>query len=121
MNRNDKILIVVLLVIALSFSFLYQYFVKEEGSRAVITVDGKEYMTLSLQENTEIMIEGTNGGTNHLLVKNGTVEMVEATCPDLVCVHQRAICYNGESIICLPNKVIIEIVGGEENEVDAVQ
>lgn len=121
MNRNDKLLIGVLLVIALSFSFVYQYFVKEEGSQIVITVDGKEYRSLSLQEDTELLIEGANSGTNSLQVKEGAVKMVEATCPDLVCVHQREIRYNGESIICLPNKVVIKIVSGEENEVDAVQ
>ena len=46
--------------------------------------------------------------------------MEEADCPDLLCVHQKAISKEGESIICLPNKVVVTIRGGEETELDAV-
>lgn len=121
MNKYDKILIAVLLVVALSFSFVYQRFVREEGSRVVITVDGKEYKELDLNEDTSLLIEGANGGTNHLVIADGAVKMDKATCPDLVCVRQRKIQYSGESIICLPNKVVVKIVGGQEDDVDAVQ
>lgn len=121
MNRNDKILVAVLLVIALSFSFVYHYFVKEEGARVLITVDGKEYKNLSINEDASLLIEGVNGGTNHLVIENGTVKMDEATCPDQVCVYQREIESSGESIICLPNRVVVKIVGGEEDDIDAVQ
>ena len=45
--------------------------------------------------------------------------MIEASCPDQVCVRQRAVQYAGESIVCLPNKLIVAIEGGEPNGVDA--
>lgn len=121
MNKYDKILIAFLLVAALSFTFVYQAFIKEEGSRVVITVDGKEYKNLSINEDTSLLIEGANGGTNHLVIQDGKVKMNEATCPDLICVHQREIQYSGESIICLPNKVVVRVIGGETDDVDAVQ
>ncbi|KSV57845.1 NusG domain II-containing protein [Acetivibrio ethanolgignens] len=121
MNRNDKILIAVLLAVAASFFFLYQGFVKENGNWVVITVDGIEYKTLSLMEDTSLAIEGANGGKNHLIIENGTVRMDEASCPDQVCVHQRPISYNGESIICLPNKVVIKVKSSKTDDVDAVQ
>lgn len=121
MNRNDKILIAVLLAVAASFFFLYQGFVKENGSRVVITVDGVEYKTLSLTRDTSLFIEGANGGKNCLIIEDGTARMEEASCPDQVCVHQRPICYNGQSIICLPNKVVVTVEGSETDDVDAVQ
>lgn len=121
MNRNDKILIGVLLVIALGFTFVYQGFVKTEGSRVVITIDGEIYKELPLNQDTELLIEGAAGRTNHLVIADGKVKMDKASCPDLVCVYQRAIAYSGESIICLPNKVVVKIVDGEEQDIDAVQ
>lgn len=121
MNRNDKILIAGLLIIAAAFLFVYQGFVKKEGSRVVITVDGREYKTLELWEDTVLVVEGANGGKNHLIIENGAVRMEEASCPDQVCVRQRAISHSGESIICLPNKVVVKVVGEKEDDVDAVQ
>ena len=61
-----------------------------------------------------------NGGTNTVQIENGKVKMAAANCPDQICVHQKAISRNGESIICLPNKIVLKIVDGEEAELDAV-
>ena len=41
-------------------------------------------------------------------IKNGKVTMIEATCPDHYCMKQKAVDEHGGSIICLPNKVVIE-------------
>ena len=46
--------------------------------------------------------------------------MVEADCPDKLCVHQKAISKNNETIICLPNKVVVQVTSGEESEFDSV-
>ena len=54
------------------------------------------------------------------MIEDGKADMVWADCPDKLCVNQKAISREGESIICLPNKVVISSVGGEEREVDAV-
>ena len=57
--------------------------------------------TLDLQKERAFKI---NGGTNTVQIENGKVKMAAANCPDQICVHQKAISRNGESIICLPNK-----------------
>ena len=44
--------------------------------------------------------------------------MIEADCPDRLCVKQKAICKNGETIVCLPHKVVVEIRSQEENLLD---
>ena len=61
-----------------------------------------------------------NCGTNILTIKNGKAKMTDADCPDQLCVHQKAASKNHESIICLPNKVVVEVDGSEESEFDAV-
>ena len=50
----------------------------------------------------------------------GKAKMTDADCPDQLCVHQKAASKNHESIICLPNKVVVEVDGSEESEFDAV-
>lgn len=69
-----------------------------------ITVDGKEFGTYSLAKDQVIHI----GDTNVCEIKDGKVTMIEATCPDHYCMKQKAIDEHGGSIICLPNKVVIE-------------
>jgi len=74
--------------------------------------------TLDLKKERAFKI---NGGTNTVQIENGKVKMAAANCPDQICVHQKAISRNGESIIC-PSEIrsILKIVDGEEAELDAV-
>lgn len=60
---------------------------------------------------TELFFAGKD--YNVILCQNGEVQMTESSCPDLICVHHRAIGMAGENIICLPHKIVIEIIGGE--------
>ena len=71
----------------------------------------------SLSEDKEIEI---NEGTNILRIKNGEADMVKADCPDQLCVNQKPVSKNHESIICLPNRVVVEVESKEESEYDAV-
>ncbi len=58
-------------------------------------------------------------GTNTVLLEKDGVRMTHARCPDKLCVHQGKITKAGESIVCLPNKIMIEIAGTND-KVDAV-
>lgn len=69
-----------------------------------ITVNGTEYGTYSLSEDQTISINDTN----ICEIKNGEVRMIEAECPDHLCLKQKAIGNAGGTIVCLPNKVVIE-------------
>ena len=82
-----------------------------------IKVNGKITGRYSLEENQEIEI---NDGSNLLKIKDGEADMISADCPDKLCVHQKAISKDGESIICLPNQVVVEIESSESSEYDAV-
>lgn len=77
---------------------------KGEHPTIRITVDGEEYGTYNLDEDQVISI----GDTNVCEIRDGKAAMTEATCPDKLCMHQKAIDETGGTIICLPNKVVIE-------------
>ena len=46
--------------------------------------------------------------------------MTEADCPDQLCVHQRAISKQKQTIVCLPNRVVVEVIGGEDAGLDSI-
>ncbi len=113
MSRRDAALLVILLAVgALLFFFLRIN--RAEGGTAVVRVSGEPYGSYDLHTDQEIEIQGTNGGTNLLQIRDGKASVIQASCPDLLCVHQGTVSRQGESIICLPNEVVVEISGAME-------
>lgn len=117
-RRNDGILITVLLLSALAI-FLATAGSRQNGASAVVKVGGTVFGTYPLSRDAEIPIR--NGGHYNLLViKDGAAHMEEADCKNQICVHQGGIRYAGQSIVCLPNQVVVTITGGAGQKVDAV-
>ena len=116
-KRNDLILILGIICIAAFAYLLRERMQNVDDGIVVVKVDGEEKGTYRLSEEQTIEI---NGGTNILQIKEGKADMTEADCPDKLCVHQKAVSKNGESIICLPNKVVIEVKSSEQSVYDAV-
>ena len=81
----------------------------EDGSVVQVRVSGEVRAEYSLSEDTDVVIDG-RGGTNHLKVVGGEAWIEEASCPDGLCVHMGKISKTGQSVICLPNQVVVEIV-----------
>lgn len=119
-GRRDLILLLAVLVIGLiGIVILYTRPAALNGE-VEVAVDGEVVMTLPLSEDTEVTIEGVDGGENLLVIQDGTAKIESASCPDGICVRHYAISRDGESIICLPNRVVVTIRGGEKGDVDAV-
>ena len=112
----DVLLISVLLCLSLSI-FVVVVLNREEGAYVVVEVAGKTVGEYRLDQDAEISI---NGGTNTLIIKNGQAYLTNASCPDKTCVKTGSICYSGQSIICLPNQVVIKIKGNSHGSVDLV-
>lgn len=93
---------------------------KSEGSKVIIYIGGKAVASLDLDKNTSYTIEGEDGEWNTLVIEDGYVNMMDASCPDKLCVHHKRIHFNKETIVCLPNKVVLEIAGGTQSSADAV-
>lgn len=123
MKKNDLILIISILVITLIVVLgmnIWQRQNTDESAMAVVTIDGKEYGAYPLSENRTETIKLSDGSYNVLKIFDGYAEVTEASCRDQICVNHFRIHYSGETIVCLPNKVVVEIVGGEENDIDSV-
>lgn len=94
---------------------------KKEGREVKVSVDGETVAIYPLNEDRSQEITGYEGGTNLLVIKDGEAYLTEASCPDHLCVHMGRIKEVGQSIICLPNRVTVEIIGNsDEKEYDTI-
>ena len=119
-TKNDIILAVIVIAVAAIGLLLLNVF-KTEGSFAVVKIDGKETERYPLSVNTEVVIETGDNGKNTLVIEDNKAFMKDANCPDKICEGHSKISYKGETIVCLPHKVVIEIVAEDsENELDVV-
>lgn len=109
MKRRDIMILVIVLAVIAAVGLIY-YFLKQNGSYAEITVNGELYGTYSLDEDQEIPIKDSDGNvTNTAEIKDGKVFMIEATCPDKLCIKQGKKSDANSEIVCLPNKVVISV------------
>ncbi len=118
-KRNDLILIGILLLLCLGVYGFFQLN-KEEGGQVVVKVDGIITDTYDLSQDGEYTVKGANGQMNTFRIKDEQVDMLDANCPDKLCVNQHDIHYNHETIVCLPNLVVLEVISEEENDIDVI-
>lgn len=120
-RKNDYILIITVLAITAVVVFATNLMQrKNTGSQAmvVVSVDGEEYGSYPLNKDLEDKIEFPDGSYNVIQIEDGYVSVSEASCRDQICVNHMHIHYSGETIVCLPNRLVIEIVNGEESDID---
>lgn len=118
-KKND-IVILTICIIVFGLGTLAVLFFPGDGDMVSVSVDGEVVSTYSLSQDGEYPIEGYNKGENTLLIEDGKARIIYANCPDKLCVNQKAISSSNETICCLPNRVIVEIISDSENEVDAI-
>lgn len=115
--RNDLILIACFLLAA-AVGIIYLTFFRPAGNMVTVTVDGEIYGTYSLSEDiTENIYTGENNGNhNRLVISGGEAYMEKASCPDGICVAHAPVYRDGESIVCLPNRVVITVDSYEKTD-----
>ncbi len=85
------------------------------GEYVCIKTDGEVSAVYPLTENRRVVINGANG-TNLLVIENCQAYISEADCPDKLCVRQGKISMKGQSVICLPHRIVVEITGQEQKD-----
>ena len=112
-RRHSIALIACILAAAAALMGIYLFrIIRMRQPRLRITVGNEVYGTYSLTEDRTIRINDTNVCE----IRDGTVRMTEADCPDQICVHMIPIDRKGGSIVCLPNEVVLTIVDADNNK-----
>ena len=115
MNRKhttlvrDTLLIITLLLIGIILLFVLRGR-SNEGSYVIIMYQNEEKARFSLASDG---IYNINNGKNKIEILGGKVRMTYADCPDELCIRQGWIEFDGQSIICLPNKITVMVSGGD--------
>lgn len=105
--------VVIVLVLALLAAALYMILAPTQGRSAEIYVDGTLVATVRLDHQERIDLNGLT-----VVVEEGSIHVEDADCPDKICERMGKISKAGETIICLPNRVVIKILG--KGEVEAI-
>lgn len=122
LKKGDYLILLVVLIALVVMLIMISG--NQQGNQVHITADGIT-KTYSLSDKQRIRIRKSKDLTgeqvdigNTIVIDNGQVYMEDADCPDQVCVHHKPISKNGETIICLPNQVFVEVENDIENEID---
>lgn len=119
-SKNDMIFIGIIAVAALAMAAIFFLMPGTKGAQVLVTVSGETYGSYPLDEDQEVDIVIDGAVTNLLVIKDGVADVTEADCPDKLCVHQKSISKNNETIVCLPNRVVVQVTGSEESGLDSI-
>lgn len=121
-TKADLILIILLFVTGISLTLFIYWPRSSENSILEVRQNGNTLMTLPLDKSTEQTITDEDGHQNHFTIQDGTVTMTDANCHDQTCVKTRAISTPGQSIVCLPHRLVLTIKEKESSDssLDAV-
>ena len=120
-KRNDFFLILILLALG-SILLFVQLVASKDGTKVIVMQDGETMYEFLITENLygdNALRIATPNGVNVLEIKNGDASVIEADCPDGLCVKQKSISKQGESIICIPHKLVITVESDEKSEIDS--
>ena len=134
-RKADIILFIVLVIIGLAASAALTLSHGEAGSGAKVIIEsgGELYARYPISEDRTVVVPApkqtavdTPAGNpadaasvqydyyNVVVISGGTVSVTEASCKNQVCVKHGAISRPGESIVCLPNRLVVRIEDGSE-------
>ena len=117
-RRLDIIILIVLIVIAIGSWIAVTVLFDVNGDYVEVIVDNHVQKVISLNDDGEYQVDDGEY-SNIITIKNREVYMKSSDCPDQICVKQCKIKKHGESIICLPHKLVIRIASEEYPEVDS--
>lgn len=118
-RRSDIAVVTALLLIALTLWGLRFFAPQGEDKKIEILCDGVPIKTIALPAEDSLIALGESGQIK-LEIKDNQIRFVEADCPDKTCVRSGFIDKAGQSLLCLPNRIVVRIVGESEIGVDGI-
>lgn len=112
-------IIAVLLAVS-SVAAVLQFTDQKRGGFAEIYQNGVLIKTVSLNVDAEFTVKAENGGYNTIVIRDGKIAIVDASCPDKICIHQGAVSSGAKPIVCLPNRLVIRVVSTVKEKIDAI-
>lgn len=108
-NKNDIVLIIILVTISI-LSIMFLNIKKEDNLKANVYYNNELILTIDLRKDNIYKVDGYNGKVT-IKVKNKKIKVINENSPLHLCSKIGYISKSHETIICLPNKIVIEIDG----------
>ncbi|MCD8143366.1 MAG: NusG domain II-containing protein [Clostridiales bacterium] len=122
-RKNDLILLAIVVLAGLALTAAYGLSRMGGADAAELTVvvrqDGEVTATYPLAQDGSYTITSEDG-VNYLVIEDGAAWIADADCPDRLCVKQGKIRYAGDSLICLPHSLVVELTGSDGLNLDGV-
>ena len=111
-KRGDVLLTVCLLAVGLIAAFVLPL-LASDGMAVSVEVDGREVDVYRLDEDARVLLDPDGDGKdcNLLVIKDGRAFVESADCPDGICAAHPPVSKEGETIVCLPHKLVIRVIG----------
>lgn len=121
MKKGDiKVIIIVSLILVIGYGYLFYIGLNFDQKYVRIVQDQQVIHEIAIDDSYTNEIEVERDGTyNHIHFEGGKVWVHEANCFNQVCVYHKPISKVGETIVCIPHKLVIEIVG-KSNDIDII-
>ena len=109
-NRYDAVVAAIVALLAVAVA-LWFYLPKTQSGEltVVISTGGEETKRVKLNSFTETTVTH-NGYTLRITADGSGVRVADSDCPTQDCVHTGTIARAGQSIVCLPHQVVVEVV-----------
>lgn len=115
------VLLIAILAAACIAGILLVHTHRQTGTLVQIIRDGQVEDTFPLSKSGEYRYETADGNYNIVVVKNGQVEVTEASCPDKICVRHGPTDQTADPIVCMPNRLVVQIITpDDDSQLDGV-
>ena len=104
MLKKADIAVFAIIIVLCILSGIFIFGLNKNANEVIIKKDNNLVCTLPITENREY-----NVGGNTVIIENGKVYMKSADCPDKLCVKHKKIYKRNETIVCLPNRIVVEV------------
>lgn len=118
-HKIDLILICSAIIIGVIISLIY-FTSQRAGDLVIVKLDNRIIRTYSLNVDMTEIIEVDGQAYNTITISDGVVYVSDANCPDKLCMNKGQISSIGQSIVCLPHKLVVTVEGDKDSEIDAI-
>ncbi len=117
-RRGDLLALALVLALAAALAFALAVQAAPAAATVQIYLDGRLAAELPLNRDTVYHADGRYHNT--ITIRDGTVAVTASDCPGGDCTRSGAVSAAGRSIVCLPNRMELRLVGGASDGVDVV-
>ena len=115
LKKRDLLILLAVFLLAAAAWLFWRATASSEQNLAVITLDGVEIRRIDLETEPDgvFSLQQEYGVPVSFEVKEGAIRFVDVDCPDHICEDEGFVSLEGQTAVCMPNRVALSIYGSE--------